>query len=81
MSVLGLRLYFRTLGRGTLHCQRCGGDRGYRRCTGRRWIHVLNIPVIPLEHIAEHVDAALDAVGEPALLHKFLAQEAVVAFD
>ena len=55
MSVLGLRFYFRTIGHGTLHCQRCGGDRVYQRCTGRRWIHVLNIPVIPLERIGEHV--------------------------
>jgi tellurite resistance protein len=55
LSVLGLRFYFRTIGHGTLHCQRCGGDRVYQRCTGRRWIHVLNIPVIPLEHIGEHV--------------------------
>jgi hypothetical protein len=55
LSVLGLRFYFRTIGHGTLHCQRCGGDRVYQRCTGRRWIHVLNIPVIPLERIGEHV--------------------------
>ena len=53
--MLGLRFYFRTIGHGTLHCQRCGGDRLYQRCTGRRWIHVLNIPLIPLEHIGEHV--------------------------
>jgi hypothetical protein len=38
-----------------MHCQRCGGDRQYKRCTGRRWISVLFIPVIPLDRIAEHV--------------------------
>jgi tellurite resistance protein len=27
----------------------------YQRCTGRRWFHVLNIPVIPLDRIGEHV--------------------------
>jgi hypothetical protein len=43
------------MGHGTLHCQRCGGDRVYQRCTGRRWFQVLNIPVIPLEHVGEHV--------------------------
>jgi tellurite resistance protein len=55
LSVTGLRFFFRTTGHGTLHCQRCGGDRGYQRCIGRRWIHVLNIPVIPLDRIGEHV--------------------------
>ena len=55
MSVLGVRFYFRTVGRGTLHCQRCGGDRAYRLCTGRRWIHLLRIPFFPLERVAEHV--------------------------
>ena len=55
MSLIGLRFYFRTTGHGTLHCQRCGGDRPYQRCTGRRWFHVLRIPLIPLDRIGEHV--------------------------
>lgn len=55
MTLIGLRFCFRTTGRGTLHCYRCGGDRLYQQCTGRRWIHLLRIPVIPLERIAEHV--------------------------
>ena len=55
MSLVGLRFYFRTTGRGDLHCQRCGGDRKYRRCVGRRWFHVLRIPLIPLDRVAEHV--------------------------
>ena len=55
MSLLGSRIRFRNFGQGTLHCHRCGGDRVYRRCTGRRWIHVLYIPLIPLDRIAEHV--------------------------
>ncbi len=55
MSLVGLRFYFRTTGRGALHCQRCGGDRQYRRCVGRRWFHVLRIPLIPLDRVAEHV--------------------------
>jgi hypothetical protein len=53
--VIGLRFYFRTTGHGVLHCQRCGGDRRYRRCVGRRWIHFLHIPLIPLDRIDEHV--------------------------
>jgi hypothetical protein len=55
LSVIGLRFYFRTTGHGVLHCQRCGGDRRYRRCVGRRWIHFLHIPLIPLDRIDEHV--------------------------
>jgi hypothetical protein len=38
-----------------LHCQRCGGDRQYRKCIGRRWFHVLQIPLIPLDRVNEHV--------------------------
>jgi hypothetical protein len=52
---LGFRFHFRITGRGRLHCQKCGGDRTYRKCVGRRWIHVLFIPVLPLDRIAEHV--------------------------
>ena len=55
MGFIGLRFYFRTTGRGIAHCQRCGGDRPYRRCRGRRWFQVLGIPVIPFDRIAEHV--------------------------
>lgn len=38
-----------------MHCQRCGGDRQYRSCTGRRWYHVIFVPVIPMDRVAEHV--------------------------
>lgn len=55
MTFLGSRFRFRATGKGTLHCYRCGGDRQYRSCTGRRWIHLLFIPVIPLDRVAEHV--------------------------
>jgi hypothetical protein len=52
---LGLGFHFRVTGRGSLHCQRCGGDRQYRQCAGRRWLHVFFLPVIPLDRITEHV--------------------------
>lgn len=55
MSLLGPRFRFRATGSGMMHCHRCGGDREYASCTGRRWIHLLYIPVIPLDRIAEHV--------------------------
>jgi hypothetical protein len=56
---LGLSFHFRVTGRGSLHCQRCGGDRQYRQCAGRRWIHVLFLPVIPLDRITEHVQCTM----------------------
>jgi hypothetical protein len=55
LSLIGVRFCFKTTGHGTLHCHRCGGDRPYRRLIGRRWIHVLRIPLIPLDSVVEHV--------------------------
>lgn len=55
MSFLGRGFRFHATGSGVLHCHRCGGDREYQSCTARRWIHVLFIPVIPLDRVAEHV--------------------------
>lgn len=55
MVFIGLGFHFRITGRGTLHCQRCGGDRAYRACAGRRWLHLIFLPVIPLDRITEHV--------------------------
>jgi hypothetical protein len=56
---LGFRFHFRITGHGSLHCQRCGGDRQYRKCVGRRWIHVFFVPAIPLDRIAEHVQCTI----------------------
>src|SRR5215467_12424452 len=56
--IFGLRVYFRTIGEGTFHCQRCGGDRPYRHRTGRRWIHLFFIPVIPLGKAGEFIQCA-----------------------
>jgi len=56
--IFGLRVYFRTIGQGTFHCQRCGGDRPYRHRTGRRWIHLFFIPVIPLHKAGEFIQCA-----------------------
>jgi hypothetical protein len=74
MSVIGIRFYFRTTGHGTVHCQRCGGDRLYQKCTGRRWIHLLQIPLIPLDRIGEHVQCRncrtryrLEVLGMPTV--------------
>ena len=51
----GLRVIYRTLGNGVFFCRRCGGDRRYRHRTGRRFITVFFIPLIPLTKTGEHV--------------------------
>jgi tellurite resistance protein len=55
LIIFGLRVFYRTVGQGTFHCQRCGGDRPYRHRAGRRWFTLFFIPVIPLAHVGEHV--------------------------
>jgi hypothetical protein len=59
LGLIGVRFYFKTTGQGTVHCYRCGGDRPYRRCTGRRWFQVLMIPVVPLDRIGEHLQCRI----------------------
>jgi hypothetical protein len=54
--VFGLSVFFRTVGEGVFHCQNCGGDRGYRRRTGRRWFTLFFLPVIPLGRIGAIVE-------------------------
>jgi len=55
LIICGLRVLYRTVGQGTFHCQRCGGDRPYRHRSGRRWFTLFFVPVIPLAHTGEHV--------------------------
>jgi hypothetical protein len=55
MLIWGLCVIYRTLGRGVFFCRRCGGDREYRHRTGRRYVTVFFIPLIPLMKTGEHV--------------------------
>ena len=55
LIIFGLRVFYRTIAQGTFHCRRCGGDRQYRRRSGRRWFTLFFIPVIPLNAVGEHV--------------------------
>jgi zinc-ribbon family len=59
LLIFGLRVFYRTVGQGTFHCQRCGGDREYRHRAGRRWFTLFFIPVIPLNHVGEHVQCTV----------------------
>jgi hypothetical protein len=55
LIIWGLRVFYRTIGQGVFHCQRCGGDRQYRLRSGRRFFTLFFIPVIPLNKAGEHV--------------------------
>jgi uncharacterized tellurite resistance protein B-like protein len=41
------------------HCQRCGGDRQFQHLVGRRWFHLLFVPLIPLAQAGQHVRCAV----------------------
>src|SRR5579871_2714065 len=55
MLIWGLCVIYRTLGRGVFFCRRCGGDREYRHRTGRRFLTIFFIPLVPLMKTGEHV--------------------------
>jgi zinc-ribbon family len=58
LIIWGIRVFFRTTGRGMFHCPRCGGDRHYRYRSGRRFLTLFFIPVIPLTKAGDHVQCA-----------------------
>jgi zinc-ribbon family len=58
LVIWGLRVIYRTIARGVFFCRKCGGDRDYRRRTGRRFITVFFIPLIPLNKTGEHVQCS-----------------------
>lgn len=55
LLIWGLRVFYHTVGQGTFHCRKCGGDRQYRHRAGRRFFTLFFIPVIPLNKAGEHV--------------------------
>jgi hypothetical protein len=55
LTLVGSRVWYRTVGRGVFHCERCGGDRSYLHRSGRRLAHVLGIPVVSLGGAGEHL--------------------------
>ncbi|MEU5805505.1 TerB family tellurite resistance protein [Streptomyces sp. NPDC059650] len=46
-AVWGIRTTWSTVGDGEFFCPGCGGDRNYRRRTGRRRFTVLGVPLLP----------------------------------
>jgi hypothetical protein len=59
LVLMGARVRYRVVGRGVFHCERCGGDRPYQQRSGRRWFHVLGIPVARLGPTGEHLRCAI----------------------
>lgn len=55
LLIWGLRNFYHTVGQGTFHCRKCGGDRQYRHRAGRRFFTLFFIPLIPLNKTGEHV--------------------------
>ncbi|MFD3546375.1 TerB family tellurite resistance protein [Streptomyces sp. NPDC058655] len=47
LRVWGTRTTWSTVGDGEFFCPACGGDRNYRRRTGRRRFTVLGVPLVP----------------------------------
>ncbi|MEV6672717.1 TerB family tellurite resistance protein [Streptomyces sp. NPDC051162] len=45
--VVGVRTVWRTVGDGEFYCPGCGGDRNYRRRTGRRRLVAFGVPLLP----------------------------------
>ncbi|MBT2413213.1 TerB family tellurite resistance protein [Streptomyces sp. ISL-12] len=45
--ILGTRTAWTAVGDGEFFCPACGGDRNYRRLTGRRRLALLGMPVLP----------------------------------
>jgi len=59
LVVAGSKICYRTVSRGFFHCERCGGDRPYRRRRGRRTVHLLGVPVLALGGTGEHLICAV----------------------
>lgn len=59
MLIGGRKVCYRVKDQGVFHCQRCGGDRPYRRRAGRLWMHALRIPLLPLAGTGEHLQCAV----------------------
>ncbi len=58
LIIFGLRVFYRTIAQGIFYCRRCGGDRQYRKRSGRRWFTLFFLPVIPLNSVGEHVQCS-----------------------
>ncbi|MFE9394798.1 TerB family tellurite resistance protein [Streptomyces flavidovirens] len=56
--VWGIRTAWNTVGDGDFFCPDCGGDRNYRRRTGRRRFTVLGVPLLPRGDVGPVIECA-----------------------
>jgi tellurite resistance protein len=59
VTFFGFRVHYRPIGHGVFHCERCGGDRPFQHLAGRRWFHLLLVPVISVANAGEHIRCAI----------------------
>ena len=57
-AILGTRTAWTTVGDGEFFCPGCGGDRNYRRLTGRRRFTLLGVPLLPRGETGPVVECA-----------------------
>jgi hypothetical protein len=55
LIIWGLRVVCHTITQGVFFCRKCGGDRSYRKRSGRRYITLFFIPAVPLSKTSVHV--------------------------
>jgi hypothetical protein len=55
LIIWGIRVFFHTTGEGVFHCQLCGAGRQYRSRSGRRFVTLFFVPLIPLNTVGGHV--------------------------
>ena len=55
LFICGIRVFFHTTGEGLFHCQLCGAGRQYRSRSGRRFVTLFLVPLIPLNTVGGHV--------------------------
>jgi tellurite resistance protein len=72
LRICGVRTSWSTVGDGEFFCPGCGGDRNYRRRTGRRRLTFLGIPLVArgsagpvIECTGCHVHFGLDVLDHP----------------
>ncbi|MER5770121.1 TerB family tellurite resistance protein [Streptomyces sp. NPDC001985] len=72
LLVCGIHTSWNTVGDGEFFCPDCGGDRNYRRRTGRRRFTLLGVPLLPrgdagpvVECAACHGHFGMDALDHP----------------
>jgi hypothetical protein len=58
LIISGIRVFFHTTAQGVFRCQRCAADRHYRRRSGRRFVTLFYMRILPLAKVGEHVQCA-----------------------